>query len=94
MDVLHRAHSTVIGELPSAGLESSSPKEQGWQLSGRTSNLSLVLWYPNEAPGCSLQVLCVHNRLYCIAFVSSHLAISACILLSREEVREGDMKGF
>ena len=38
--------------MPSSGSECGSQNKQGWQLSGRTSNLSLVLWYPDEAPGC------------------------------------------
>ena len=48
-----RAHSAA-GEVP--GAPSSSSEAQGWHFSGRASNLSLVLWYPDEAPGCSIQV--------------------------------------
>ena len=28
----------------------------GWRLDVTTGDLSLVLWYPEEAPGCSVQV--------------------------------------
>ena len=51
-----RAQSATAAAMPSTGAESGSPTQQGWQLSGRTSNMSLVLWYPSEAPGCSIKV--------------------------------------
>ena len=54
LHVCCRAHSAA-GEVP--GAPSSSSEAQGWHFSGRASNLSLVLWYPDEAPGCSVQVL-------------------------------------
>ena len=49
-----RAHSATA-EVP--GAPGTPSEAQGWQFSGRASNLSLVLWYPDEAPGCCIQVL-------------------------------------
>ena len=60
-----RAPSGAAGELPGASTEGIRPREQGWQLSVRSSDLSLVLWYPDSAPGCSLQVSQCPDARHC-----------------------------
>ncbi len=61
-----RAPSGAAGELLGAGMEGTGLQKQSWQLSMRSSNLSLVLCYPDSAPGCSLQVAqCPDDAKHC-----------------------------
>ena len=56
----------------SAAPGSGAEQSLGWSLTAATSELSLVLWYPEDAPGCTLQVRMLRLTLLRPSRTSGH----------------------